>query len=416
MKMLRPSRVGPSCAGLLAALALAGCQLLSHDGPSTQSASREAAQTIAANQAQPTGQYALVDLTYGVTEAISAHPAAALTGLVNDSSAAPNDRIQSGDQLSVSVFEAGTSGLFANAVAQASQGAAANPLASSSLPSTPTGAGSAATLPALIVNSNGDLLVPFAGTLHVAGLRSEEAAAVIRRALKGRAIEPQVTVTVVASHANSVSVLGEVRLPGRFLLAAHNERLLDLLAMVGGPAKPAPDLMLAVDRGVQRAEAPLSLVMDDPTQNIRLAPEDRVLLLDRPRTYSTFGGLAQPNNAQPMLDNKITLADAISKGGGLDTLSANAASVLLFRFERPEVAQALGVTLPPAAKGVPIVYRLNFRKPEGLFVAHNFEIEPEDLLYVPRADIYEAAKFFNLVNSVTQIGYNARVTTSSAVP
>jgi polysaccharide export outer membrane protein len=80
------------------------------------------------------------------------------------------------------------------------------------------------------------------------------------------------------------------------------------------------------------------------------------------------------------------------------------------------VARALGVTIPPAAKGVPIVYRLNFRKPEGMFVAHNFAIESEDLLYVPRADIYEAAKFFNLVNSVTQIGYNARLTASSVVP
>jgi polysaccharide export outer membrane protein len=258
--------------------------------------------------------------------------------------------------------------------------------------------------------------VPFAGKVHVAGLRPEEAAAAIRRALLGRAIDPQVTVAVVESRANSVSVLGEVRQPGRFQLAPHNERLLDLLALAGGPAKPAPDLLLALDRGTLRAEAPLSLVMDDPNQNIRLAPEDRVLLLDRPRTFSMFGAFSQPNTTQPMLDNRLTLADAISRGGALDTLSANAAQVFLFRFERPEVAQALGVTLPAAAKGVPIVYRLNFRKAEGMFVAHNFEIQPEDLVYVPRSDVYEVAKFFNLVNSVTQIGYNARVTTSSGVP
>ena len=61
-----------------------------------------------------------------------------------------------------------------------------------------------------------------------------------------------------------------------------------------------------------------------------------------------------------------------------------------------------------------MVYRLNFRKSESLFVANNFDIRPDDILYVPRSDITEAKKFFDLINSVTQIGYNVRVT--STVP
>jgi polysaccharide export outer membrane protein len=307
-------------------------------------------------------------------------------------------------------------GLFSGSVATSAQSSSMPAVTPGTAPPTnPTGSGTAQTLPALVVDTDGELLVPYAGKIHVAGLRADEAAGIIRRALHGKAIDPQVTVTVVSSHANSVAVLGEVRTPGRFQLAPHNDRLLDLLALAGGPVKPAPDLALAVYRGEQRVEVPLSLVMDDPTQNIRLGPEDRVLLLDRPRTYSTFGALGQ-NNTQQMLDNRLTLADAISKGGGLDTYSANGASVLLFRFERPEVARALGVTLPPAAKGVPIVYRVNFRQPAGLFAANNFDIKPQDMLYVSRADLFEAKKFLDLVNSVTQIGYNARLTASSVVP
>jgi polysaccharide export outer membrane protein len=390
--------------------------VLSQDGPTSQSAPREASQKILAPKYDQTGIYALVDLTYGATQTISANRTPALAGLTNESSAAPNDLIAAGDQLSVSVFEPGTAGLFETALQQAAQSNAAIPLSPIAPAQSPTGIGTASTLPSLIVSLDGNLLFPYAGTVHVAGLKADAAAAAIRRALHGKAIDPQVTVTVVTSHANSVSVLGEVRTPGRFQLAAHNERLLDLLSLAGGPVKPAPDLALAVYRGDQRVEVSLSRVMEDPAQNIRLAPEDRVVVLDRPRTYSVFGAMSQPNTNQPMLDNSITLADAISKSGGLDTLSANARSVLLFRFERPEVARALGVTIPPAAKGVPIVYRLNFRKPEGMFVAGNFAIEPEDMLYVPRSDLFEAAKFFNLVNTVTQIGYNARVTAQSIVP
>jgi polysaccharide export outer membrane protein len=110
-------------------------------------------------------------------------------------------------------------------------------------------------------------------------------------------------------------------------------------------------------------------------------------------------------------DDSLTLAGAMSRAGGMDTTSADAGSVLVFRFERPEVAAALGLATPPAAKGVPVVYRLNFLKPESLFIANNFEIASDDLIYVPRSDVTEMKKFFDLVNTVTQIGYNIRVAT-----
>jgi polysaccharide export outer membrane protein len=275
-------------------------------------------------------------------------------------------------------------------------------------------AGASPMLPKLVVDSDGDVAVPFAGSVHVAGLRPAQAAEVIRRALRGRAVDPQVTVTVLQSHANAVTVIGEVQHAGHFPLSAHNDRLIDALAAAGGPTKPVADLSVAVYRGALHAEAPLSLVMSDSAQNIRLAPEDQVRILDRPKKYNVFGAFGKVDQNLIEYDNP-TLADAISHAGGLDTYSAASASVLVFRFERPEVAAALGVTIPSAAKGVPIIYRLNFRKPDRLFVANNFDIQSDDLLYVPRSDITEAMKFFNLVDSVTQIGYNARVSTA-AVP
>jgi polysaccharide export outer membrane protein len=418
MAMSRPTRQKPlraAAAALLVAAGLAGCASLPHDGPSTPSVRREASQKIPAGPVEAGGRYALVDLTYAVTQVIATNPPAPLAGLGGASSDARNDLIGEGDQLSVSVFEPGANGLFGSAVAQASQGRSEIPLkpdSGSTAGANPAGTGSSETLPALEVDINGDLLVPFAGQIHVAGLTAADAATAIRKALHGRAIDPQVTVAVITSRANSVSVLGEVRQPGRFLLATHDDRLLDLLAQAGGPIKPAPDLALAIYRGTNSVEVPLSLLMEDPHQNIRLAPEDRIVVLDRPRTYSTFGAIMQNGNV-PMLDSRITLADALAKGGGLNTFSANGKEVLLFRFERPEVAKALGVTLPPAAKGVPIVYKLNFRESEGMFVANNFDIQPEDMVYVPVSDITEAKKFFDLVNSVTQIGYNARITTGA---
>ena len=151
--------------------------------------------------------------------------------------------------------------------------------------------------------------------------------------------------------------------------------------------------------------------MADPAQNIRLAPQDQIRIISQPRKYSIFGAFLR--DSQTLIeDDSLTLAGAISRAGGLDTNSANAAQVLVFRFERPEIAQALGLTTPAAAKGVPIIYRLNFRNPDGVFVADNFEVRSGDLLYVPRSNLTELQKFFTLINSVTQIGYNVRTTGS----
>jgi polysaccharide export outer membrane protein len=368
-------------------LAVGGCSTLPHDGPSTRSAPRQAARAGAL--------YALVDLDYAVTQQIAAHPPVALAGLAHQSSGAPNDLIAEGDALGVSVFEAGAGGLFSHTpeVIQLTTG------------------NSQQTLPRLVVDTDGDVVIPFAGAVHVAGLRPGEAAEVIRQALRKRAVDPQVTVSVLESHANSVAIIGEVRNAGHILLSPHNDRLMDVLTSAGGPTKPPADLAVVVYRGGGYAEVSLAALMAEPDQNIRLAPGDQIRVVDRPRKYSTFGAFGR--DSQTLIeDDSLTLANAISRAGGLDTNSAAGRSVLVFRFERPEVAAALGVTRPPAAKGVPVVYRLNFENPDGLFVANNFDIRSDDLVYVPRSDITEMKKFFDLINSVTQIGYNVRVTST----
>jgi polysaccharide export outer membrane protein len=161
-------------------------------------------------------------------------------------------------------------------------------------------------------------------------------------------------------------------------------------------------------RAGHQAEVSMAALLADPAQNIRLAPQDQIRVVERPRKYNVFGAFG--HDAQTLIeDDTLTLAGAMSRAGGMDTYTADAGSVLVFRFERPEVAAALGVSTPPAPKGVPVVYRLNFMKPESLFIANNFEINSDDLIYVPRSDVTELQKFFTLINTVTQIGYNVRI-------
>ena len=372
---------------LLSCLGLCACSIIPDDGPSSRS--------IQATQTRPAVRYGLVDLDFAATQQIAAHPPQALTGLANISSDARNDLIGPGDKLAISLFEATSTGLF---------GRSTDLGTSDHLQSAST-AGSEETLPHVTVDRNGAITVPYGGEVNIAGLTPQQAEEAIRRSLRSKAIDPQVTLTVTDSPANSVDILGSVRNSGHFMLSPYRDRLLDMLASAGGPTEQPADLLIVISRGRTSAEGVLSDIMADPTQNIRLAPQDEITVLDRPRKFSTFGALGRSDQIA-ITDSSLTLAGALGKTGGLEDNSANPSAIMVFRFERPEVAAALGITAPATSIGVPIVYRLNLRKPESFFVANNFYIKSDDLLYVARADLAEAKKFLEFVDSITEVNYN----------
>jgi polysaccharide export outer membrane protein len=242
-------------------------------------------------------------------------------------------------------------------------------------------------------------------------LTTSQAGTAIAAALKGKAVNPQVVVTIADNVANSVSVVGEVHNPGRYPLFDGSDHILDVLAAAAGATKSAGDVRVVVVRGNMSASVSLAQLLSDTSQNIRLAPHDMIRLVDAPRKISTFGAFA--HNAEiPIEDESLTLAAALSKAGGLDPGGANGESVYLFRFERPQVAAALNVRAPVSVKGVPIIYHLNLRKADELFVANQFEVQANDLIYVPRAGLAELQQFLGIVQAASSIAYNARVTTA----
>lgn len=372
---------------LTIAAILSGCASLPRDGPSGASVNE------GATTSEALGNYALVPLTYAVTERIKAAPPQFFGSLATAGSELPVDVIGEGDTLAVSIYDPSGS-LFGGGV---SSGAGVS-------------SGSQA-LPGVVVNRNGSVSIPFAGAVQVAGLTSTEAAAEIRRALAGKVANPQVLVAIASNVSNSINVLGDVQRPGRASIGVNSDRVLDVLAAAGGSARSTDDLIITIQRDGQIYTAPLGVVTTEASENVRLQRGDVVNVIYKPRRFSTFGAL----NAVTQVDmpaGPMTLTGAMSRVGGLDTRTANARRVLVFRFERPEVAQALGVTQPPTPRGVPIVYELNFNDAASVFAATNMQIMPEDVIYVPLAGAAEVRKFFEFVQTVTRVIYDVSVTST----
>jgi polysaccharide export outer membrane protein len=374
---------------LTIAAVLSGCSTLPRDGPSGASVNQ------GATTAEALGSYALVPLTYEVTERIKAVPAQFFGTLATAGSELPVDVIGQGDTLAVSIFDPSGS-LFGGG----SGGGAAARIE-----------GGSQGFPGVVVDRNGAVSIPFAGQVPVVGLTTTQAAAAIRRALVGKVANPQVLVSIAQNVSNSVNVLGDVKQPGRAPLGVNSDRILDVRAAAGGSARPTDDLIINIQRDGRTYTAPLSVVTTEMGENVRLQRGDVINVLYKPRRFSTFGAL----NAVTQVDmpaGPMTLTGAMSRVGGLNTNTANPRRVMIFRFERPEVAQALGVRQPPTPRGVPIVYELDFNDAASVFAATNMQIVPEDVIYVPLAGAAEARKFFEVVQSLTRVIYDVSVTST----
>ena len=361
---------------------LGGCSTLPRDGPSGRAVARGAS----AEQAN----YVIVDLDYAISEQIKAQPSQFLGSLTDATEPAGGGMIGPGDTLAVAILEpSGT--LFGGG----SGGENIRP--------------GNQNLPAIVVNSAGAVTIPYAGSVNVAGLSATEAGQAIQRALRGKVGNPQVVVSVANNAYNTVTVLGEVRQPGRALLSGNANTILDIIAAAGGSTRTPEDVIVNIQRDGRTYTAPLGVVTTEFGENIRLQRGDQVNLTYRPRRYSTFGALGAISQVE-MAAGPLTLAGALSRVGGLNFTIANARSVLVFRFERPEVAQAIGLTQPALPRGVPVVYRLNLEEGTGFFTANNFMIQPDDILYVPNSDSAELSKFFTLVQTFTRVIYDISVT------
>lgn len=370
---------------------LGACAGLPADGPSGGSIAKQSGVEAAGLT------YNLVDLDYALSQRLVLAPAVEESSLAALANTATADTINVGDELQVSIFDP-SGGVFASR-------------AGSSSANSPSVQSSNQTLPALMVDRDGTIVIPFGGAVSVAGMTTREAADAIRRSLRGRVANPQVLVAVASSPANGIVVLGEVRTPGRAAVRPGAENLLDAIAAAGGPNRNIDDIRVTVNRAGASYDAPLRKVLSDFDQNIRLRRGDQVNLVYAPRRYSSFGALGRVSQVE-MPSGDLTLTGALGQLGGLDPTTANAHSVLVFRFERPEVAQLTGVNLAPTPKGVPIIYRLDLSSPTGFFIANSFEIRPDDVIFVPRSSVTEMRKFFEFVRSITGIVYDVSVTST----
>ena len=363
---------------LLAAGTLGACSALPTAGPTVSDIRK---QEFKDSQAR----FDLVDIDDQVVAALLASPSESFRTRFKKYGKPPEPTIGIGDSVVVSIWEAAGGGLF---------GAS---------PTEHVSAGSrSVTIPEQVVTRDGEISVPFAGRIRVAGRKPLEVQRSIEQRLTDKAIEPQAIVTVTKSVTNSATVAGEVIAGARVPLSLKGDRLLDLIAAAGGAKAAVYETFVRLSRDGVTATIPMELLVSNPAENIYAQAGDVLTLVRLPQSFSVFG--ATGANAQVTFTaERMTLVEALAKAGGLLDLRSDPAGVFLFRYEPPPVVKALH--RPVLATGpegtTSVVYRLDLSDAKAYFLAQRFPVTDKDIIYVANADLNELQKFFTLLNTLT---------------
>ena len=297
-----------------------------------------------------------------------------------------------GDLIEISIWEAPPATLF-NAAAMSSSGIS-------------NSAGRIA-LPEQMINSDGNIAVPFAGTILASGRTLNEIEKDITARLKGKANQAQVIARVVKNSSSNVTIIGEVLATVRMPLTANNEKLLDGIAAAGGVKQPPSKVTIQVTRGEQVVAMPLETILNDSSQNFALQAGDLVTALFQPKSFTALG--ATNKNEEVSFETQgISLAQALARTGGLNDSRADAKGLFIFRFEDKNALNWAVAPKQITSEGkVPVVYRIDLKDPASFFNVQNFKIENRDILYVSNAPITETQKFLNVLFSISYPILNA---------
>lgn len=362
-----------------AAPLLAGCAELPGAAPTAR-------EVGAPSGADAANNFVTLDLDDRVVALFKGEGYGSLTSAFKNSRPASDIRIGAGDVLQISLWENGAAGVFTQISGP-----------------TVTG-GRSAQLQPVQVGRNGEISVPYVGTLNAAGKTASGLTAAIVEKLASLSVGAQASVFVQQpAAANSVAVGGEVNHASVIPLSLKGDRLLDVIEEAGGAKYPTYETIVRLTRGGRTATISLEDLVKTPQENIFVAPRDDVYLIRRPRSFSVVG--ASGHVGQYTFDQaQLNFAEAISKSGGLVDMVADPGGLFLFRLVPAHLINEIAPGSTPESRSlVPLALRVNLRDGDGYVRAQQFFIHDKDLILVANAEGTQWIKALAVIRGVSGV-------------
>ncbi|MGY3437368.1 MULTISPECIES: polysaccharide biosynthesis/export family protein [unclassified Marinovum] len=321
---------------------------------------------IYAGSVQREGDAFIVSVNDRVTRATGVVPALGFADSFKNAGVVGSDVIRPGDTLGLTIWENVDDGLLAGETS------------------------SSTVLEEVQVDGAGFIFVPYAGRIKAAGNTTEAIRRVITRKLEEQTPDPQVELRRVAGDGSTVSVIGAVGGQGIYAIERPTRTLSSMLARAGGVTIQPEVAQVTVTRGSHTGKVWFQDLYEYPQMDIALRGGDKILIEQDTRAFVALGATGAQSRV-PFESQTLSAVEAIAQVGGLLATSADPTGVFVFRNEAEAISEnVLGRDDLQGAQRM--VYVLDLTEPNGLFLARDFVIRDDDLLYVTEAPFAQWSK------------------------
>ena len=340
----------PAIAGLLAtALVLSACAL-PRSGPSRSE--------ILAGAKADQGVH-IIDVTDFVAEQSRAVEALGFDSTFLNAAPTRADRISAGDVLGVTVWENVDNGLLASVGQKVTF------------------------IQDIQVDQNGTIFVPFAGNLKASGKTPDELRRLITSRLEGQTPDPQVEVRRLAGDGSTVSLIGGVAAQGVYPIEPSTRRLTSMLARAGGVVIEPDVAQIKIQRHGRTGSIWLQDLYDSQMADVALRAGDRIVIEEDRRSFTALGATGGQTQV-PFSSKDLSVIEALAQVGGLNSQLADPKGIFIFREEPSYIAnRVLGRQDIQAPQR--FAYVVDLTKPNGMFVARDFNVRDGDTIYITEA-------------------------------
>lgn len=250
-----------------------------------------------------------------------------------------------------------------------------------------------------VVDQSGNLQFPFAGQLHVEGLRTEEVQNKLTEALTEAFSDPQVTVRIASYRSKQIYIDGEVRAPGVQLLNDVPMNLYEAINRAGGfsPSADQSRLVLVRKSISYRVDFAKMLEQGQNPADILLQQGDLLRVLSRDESgVFVMGEVNKPTIAIPMQNGKITLSEALAQAGSLNTSTSDPHQIYVVRGSSDSNLQ---------------VFHLDAKSPVSMVLANQFDLQPKDVVYIDGNGLVRFNRILSLLIPAINAGLTAAIAT-----
>ena len=239
-----------------------------------------------------------------------------------------------------------------------------------------------------LVGPDGAIFFPYIGAVRVENRTLADVRDEVTTRLARFIQDPQLDVRIAAFRSKRVYVTGEVAMPGVVPVTDVPLTLVEALSVAGGGTPEAALQGVQVARnGVSRTfDLQALLERGDMTQNLLLRDGD-VIYVPESSFYSVhvLGEIDTPG-VVPMTRGRLNLAEVITRSGSFDPINADPRRVLVFRNGSDR----------------PVVYWLDAKSPHMMLLATQFQMQPQDVVYVASTGLARWNRLVSLILPTVQ--------------